>query len=450
MNDIKPANAAPLPAYYVESKEDEISLIDLWLILAERKKIILLVAAFFLILAVIFGVTRTEKETYTTTIRIGSITTGEGVKSVESTATTLAKLNEAYIPLVKSYLDTTIKINARTPQGSDLIVLESTTPQKLSDESISLHKGISDKIIEDHYTLVLPEISALEKNLTKLNLKLNDIKSPKYVENLRKDILLEIENKKRAIKDANTPEFLQIPIKEIDQQITKASSVLESLKKEETLTREKQEQSDKEVELIKKEVADLSSMIAETTKSVLPATREANDEAKAMTLLLLENTVQQHRAQLATLQRTLHIELPLKRSELEKQLEENLRNQAAQDKEIELLRAKKNKISSDQESSKNRLEAELRPLEIQFNRVDAEYLLKVKELEMEISDIKARLKRIQKTTALSEPLLTETKKTSSVIIISLGLILGVMMGVFVAFFMAFLEKVKSAQEEKSV
>ncbi len=82
-----------LPAYY---QEDEISLVDLWLVLAKRKRLIAAVAGTIAVAGLLYALLMPRAYTYTTSIEIAR----DGDKLLESPQTVLAKLQESYIPLV--------------------------------------------------------------------------------------------------------------------------------------------------------------------------------------------------------------------------------------------------------------------------------------------------------------------------------------------------------------
>jgi len=90
-------------------------------------------------------------------------------------------------------------------------------------------------------------------------------------------------------------------------------------------------------DLLRQQIEDANSLIEAAVKSRAQAIREANDEARAMTLLILDNEVQQNRARLADLDERFQIGLAQRRDGLNNKLRDNLRQQGIQDAAIQRL-----------------------------------------------------------------------------------------------------------------
>lgn len=189
MNDIKPTHAVPVPAYYVETnKDDEISLVDLFLVLRRRKAAILLTLLACTALAVVaiffFG---SEKITYTTSIKIG------GKPQIEPNSVALTKLREIYIPITKGAISgnealSTLKINARAPENSDLVVIETQTRDENRELVKQLHKLVAERLVADHNKQLSQNKTAIENQIERLRLTLESLKSSTYLTTLRNDV----------------------------------------------------------------------------------------------------------------------------------------------------------------------------------------------------------------------------------------------------------------------
>ena len=187
MNDIKPTNPIPVPAYYFENKEDEISLVDLFLILYKRKMVILLILIACTALAVAATFFTTEKTTYTTSIKIG------GKPQIESNTNALTKLKETYIPITKDSFKSNDKlvglnVTARAPENSDLVVLETQSLTTNHDLVEELHKAIAERLIADHDKQLNQNRVAIENQIDRLRLTLDSLKNSTYLTTLRNDV----------------------------------------------------------------------------------------------------------------------------------------------------------------------------------------------------------------------------------------------------------------------
>lgn len=148
------------PVYIHEksySANDEISLIDLAMVLVNRKKLVYLVFTAFIVLGIAAALLITKKYTYSTSIEIGSQIVNDAISPFESTQTLLAKLQHSYIPQVlneqsKLELDSKKRhqIKASSPKGSVILVLEIKGTKDQSELIIQLLQSITQKATEDH------------------------------------------------------------------------------------------------------------------------------------------------------------------------------------------------------------------------------------------------------------------------------------------------------------
>jgi len=188
MNDIKPTNPVPVPAYYIEgSKEDEISLVDLFVVLYRRKMVILGTLVACTALAVLATFFMHEKITYTTSIKIG------GNPPVESNTNALTKITESYIPATKNAVKDNdalsgLKITARAPEDSDLVILSTQTVEQNHEGVQQLHKMVADRLIADHEKQLDQKNEAIKNHIENLRLTLDNLKNSTYLTSLRDDI----------------------------------------------------------------------------------------------------------------------------------------------------------------------------------------------------------------------------------------------------------------------
>lgn len=143
-----PSVPAPRPAY----EDEEISLVDLLIILARRKWLIASVFAGVLLLGMAAALLKSDAFTYTTAIQIAKGSSG----LIESPGTVLAKLNESYIPfsLREAYEQSShkasVKVSAKIPKDSQIISLESTGSADDQASQARLHQAVIDQLIRDH------------------------------------------------------------------------------------------------------------------------------------------------------------------------------------------------------------------------------------------------------------------------------------------------------------
>lgn len=210
MNDIKPTNAFPVPAYYVESKDDEISLVDLFRILFRRKMVILLSLVIFTALAILATFFTTEKTTFTTSIKIG------GKPSIESNINALTKLKETYIPITKDAnknndITRELKVDVRAPENSDLVILETISFAENHESVKKMHEEIAKKFIAEHDEKLNQNKVAFENKINRLSLTIESLKNSTYLTTLRNNVA---SLRKRYLDSGEISDNIKLDIKD--------------------------------------------------------------------------------------------------------------------------------------------------------------------------------------------------------------------------------------------
>lgn len=287
MTDTNNSNQYPTPIY----AEDEISLIDLVTVLVRRKKTIYWVFFIILILGIITAFLSPKKYSYSTTIEIGQrIEKGE-VKLIDETETLLAKINNSYIPLaLQAYYkanpedEKIYKVEASIPKKSHIIILTSKGMGKEDVILKSLSEEVIKKVVLDHSRL----INIIKKNY-ELQIKLieNNILSAEQQSGIYKADLLRV---------------------------------------------------DKNVELIKNQIKSVNTLVNDGIVNRKKASRKVRSESSAMTLLMIDNEIQQNRNKLDKLQERLIVGMTNKKDVLNKKLSDTYREILAIKDKSELIK----------------------------------------------------------------------------------------------------------------
>ena len=260
------------------STKDEISLIDLVTVLVSRKKTLYLMFSIVVLLGIITAFLLPKKHSYTTTIEIGQrIEKGE-VKLIDEAETLLAKIRESYIPLaLQAYYKANsedrkiYKIKTSIPKKSHIIVL---TAKGTEDEE-SILKSLSEKVVGnvvlDHGRLI---------NLIKKNHELQ--------------------------------------IKLIENNIL-------SLEQQAEIYKADLQRVDKNIELIKRQIKSVHAMVNDGIVNRKKASRHIKSESNAMTLLMIDNEIQQNRNKLDRLEEKLIVGMNNKKDVLNKKLSDTFR-----------------------------------------------------------------------------------------------------------------------------
>lgn len=444
MNDLKPAQ--PLLYSHPGKDTDEISLIDLWLVLARHKEWLFGFTLLGLVGGGLFAYTQTTKYTYTSTIKLGNTyKDGSGMQPIESPDTSLAKLEQAYIPQAMGELGAATNVTTSIPKGSQLIVLESIGTEKMKDPITQLHTKVANLLINDHNTAYLAHKASLESEIARAKLAFNIASGKNNLEALRGETRQKLEAAQLELKTLNDPASQQIPRKELSNSILTAENNLAGLGNEEKLIRSKQQQLATETELLSTEISRLQNSIDNSARQINRATQGADNEGKTVSLLLIDNSMQQQQIRLSELQNRLRVKIPNEQANLAKDLEEVLQLRKAQTEAINLLNAKLSQLAEDQKRAITRKSIELRPIELELTSIGNKYTLDVAENQTKIEELSRQLDLIQNTSLISNGLAVKKKSASPITYSVLGTIMGAILGIFAVMVISFLTKVKQAQ-----
>ena len=407
VHEISSTMPATIPAPQWQ-EEDAINLVDLWLELAKHRAIIFSSIALALLAGLLIAFLQPQKYSYSTSIEIGSITeantAGETARLIDQPDTVLAKIKESFIPLVQQQYrashptDNSIyKIEARTPKNSLLVVLEAKGNEKNGPVYLELLQTITDHLLKDHQRVMNIYRGRLDSQLALANIKQDELSDPR---------------------------MLAVPRQEIENKLAKNQKQLIDLQDQAKTIKSHYQRLDDTDVLLKKQINDLEAQIQSAFSQRQQAISNMKNESAAMTMLLIDNEIQENRTRLAALQERLQISQQNLRQELEEQIAVNLREQDLQNTVI-------SKIKSE------------------LGRFDTENQRAVQRQKQEINEIETQLTNIQPTRAITPPMQSlEPSGPGKAIIIILALILGLLLGVFAAFFASFLSKVKLQAAQK--
>ncbi|MCW9014466.1 MAG: Wzz/FepE/Etk N-terminal domain-containing protein [Gammaproteobacteria bacterium] len=214
------------PIYIQEAipyADDEISLIDLAMVLILRKKMIGIILTLFIALGITAALLIPKKYTYSTSIEIGSQIINGTINSFESPQTLLAKLQHSFIPRTLNEHqqlnpedDKKYKINASIPKSSEIIVLEIKATEDQADSVIKLLQNITQKATQDHSRIFESVKRNLQSRLQQANTKLAKLGSGTDNQGEKTSLQDNIENYSAQLANLrNTREILP-PMKSIE------------------------------------------------------------------------------------------------------------------------------------------------------------------------------------------------------------------------------------------
>lgn len=283
---------ARMPLPYAADYDDEISLIDLWIILVRRRWVVAGVLLLCLVLALGWALLKPPTYQYESTIQVGQVFTAGGLRPIESVNSVLARIQEVYIPLARGRLLTAdalggFKLDASSPEGSELVVI--------SGEGVASQQSTYLRLLQD------------------------------VIEQLRADLL---------------PRF-QAAREAIERERGNAETRLEQLKAEARLSQGQLKWLDGWTQTVDRRL--------QATRSDLQALREqrnalltrAQADPAGVRLIALNGDVTSLRETVADLQEQLGKWIPAQRDEITRQLKQNHTDQSTQRTRIQEVEARR-------------------------------------------------------------------------------------------------------------
>ncbi len=270
--------------------DEELSLLDLVRILLEQRRVVLAVFLICTILGVLFALAKPTKYRYTTAIEIGTVMEDGKATLIDRPETLLAKIKEAFIPYILGGISREkdaggYKIDARIPAGSEVIILESKAPDEDGDVVANLHELVVEQVKQNHQG---------------------------FFDIIRKEMNVELDksrNKLSALQDRH--KILLADLKRLDQTAG----------------------------LLNEQIEELKALVSDAIEYRKMARAQTGDETRAMTLLMIDNEIQQNNQRLAALEERLHIDIPREKDSLNTLISENAREQQEQIAEIARIQA---------------------------------------------------------------------------------------------------------------
>lgn len=280
----------------INQTSDEISLIDLWLVLIRHKK---LLAAVWLIglvvtLAVVF--LKPVKYTYSSSFEIGSVpeysARGESRQLIDNPQTLLVKIKEKDIPQVQQEIRQKLadkipfSVTAKVPKGSSLIVLETKATEEYGGLAKQFEQRIIGLVKSDHARM-----------LDLIKIEIND----------------QLANEQRNLAEQQDAQKVIQAKLEYNKVLTK---------------------------LLEKQLNNTNIQITDIAASRKKALNQMDNASKAITLLMLTNEMEQSRQSQANLEERLQILVPAENEQLKKDIADTVRHQEDINARIEQLQVK--------------------------------------------------------------------------------------------------------------
>ncbi len=439
--------------------DDEISLVDLWLVLSKRRNILLAIILAFLAAGTTFALIKPVMYDYSAVLQIGSMasqgTEDDGPNYIESPANVLEKLTKSYIPLVLSeYLKahpdekTAPKVKAVLSKNSDLITLEARGKEIDSAEYQGILNNIIGYVQKDHQPQMDITRGQYERALQKAQMDMAVLTNPltlKAKKTQQEISLLQNQINLDNLKDKRLTRVVKQKLVTKKQEHT---NKLAGLADEHIRLNSELKRLNDVDRLLEKRIADLSVTIKDELKNRQISVRNVSTGPEAMTVLLLDNQIQSNRNQLASLEERLDIKQHSQREKLNNQLKANTRSQAFHQKLLADINNKLQKIDIDNNHAQQKLSIKQSGLQLSLEKMLLEHENKIITQQQKIDGINFKLKGLRDTQPLTQPLQSlEPVGIGKKLIVIISLMAGLFIGIFSVFFLEFLSRVREKTQQ---
>ena len=446
------------PPYY----EDEINLIDLWLILARRKKLIAQVFAGFILLAIALAFVKKDKFEFTTTIEIGQITSvsdkgNETYELVESIESVKAKLEKSYLPSAQSAYYTTnpeaklFDIGIEAPKNAQMLIVISKGSEANIERHRSMHNSAVMPLINDLNRKVSSSRQKLESLFQEAKQELLRLQSPVIMRLLVSEHDEKVNTHKDKIERLKSDVFWQPKIKQLESNITQAKiNLTDTINKGRALIEQRKRLDELENLLIKK-LEGLNQQIKEARSVRTNAIGAVNDESGAMTLLLLDSEMQRLISRQSELEERIYIDHKNNIIELENKIMANKDKQKDQRININEAEAELIKTKADRASQLKLQQPKLNVLKDKKARALLDHERKIVAQMETINNIESSIKSITETRVIVPFLQSlEPKGLTSKLLFVIVIFLGFIFAIILAFVAEFMQKVREKMSEEGV
>ncbi len=450
----------PLPdrrtATFVQPfEEQEISLVDLFLVFSRRKSLFVSILLSFLAIGAMFIALREPKYEYSAVLEIGTMlvetANGEASRPIDNPETLLAKINEGYVPTVLrqyGHEQQFPKIEAISPKQSQLIVVKVEGPAEKKDLYLQQISMVLEYVLADHNKQTAVERSQLVARLHNARVLLDQLEDPSTLAVQLKSLEKELVQAHLELEELRDEKVLAVRSRELDADLERKTRELFNLKNQSEFYKAQLERLDQVDKLLEEQISDLRSEIQTVLSQRKEAMNAVGTVDRAMAFLMIDNEIRRNREKLAALEERYFVKQKNARDRLLNQIKDNAMLQNVVSKEIERIKAEKEKLLIDNDRQQKRLEAQIRLLQEKIQKTRNDHFRKIEQQKQEISVLEARLANIKETRILRDPMqsLEETGPGALMILILSGLA-GLVFGFLVVFLAEFMARVSQKRQD---
>ncbi|WP_156831288.1 Wzz/FepE/Etk N-terminal domain-containing protein [Arhodomonas aquaeolei] len=437
--------------------DDEISLLDLALVLYRRRWVMVVIFLAAVAMAATYAFVRTPAYTYTTVLEIGSYLRsgpgGERVRvPVQPAATVRSRIKRAIIPAV---------VADQQPEGKDqglprvtldkaasgddaaapVFVLHSEAPASESSQVHALQQAVADRLLADHRQRLETIRTRETLSVDRAKAKLAHLRSPTTRRARLQPREQALADAARAIvkraRDYRTERLRR------EHAIKNAELKQQALNDKHRLLLARRSRLDEREKLTREQLGTARATLKRLSDNRMKAAGETVSSSSAMVMLTIDSQIARMRSRVDDLETRLRVGLPDRRDELANALEENARARTRAANTLADLKRKHEQAAAEyQRQLANLCEA--------MDKVQTAFLSERQAYQEAIADARRAVRAARNEAATVVPTKSEfvaLRSASAVgpggaVILALGGVLGGMLSLFGAFVAEFVGRAR--------
>ncbi len=279
---------------------------------------------------------------------------------------------------------------------------------KVKEDEVEQFKEIISemtKAIEtDHDRILRPIRARIKASIMLKELELKRENDQRFYEPIIKNMESRIKGAEISLKKLEDPTIQGYKLKALEIQLQNEKNQLASLKGRAAILKTKKERLGRLSDLLIYQIAELKEQIKGATKLQQESVSETKSGAQGMAMLMIDNELQQNRTRLATLEERLYIDLENQHSELQKEIDDNDREQLHQ---IALIDEKEKNLEKYRVENKMDVEkqkTDIAEIEAEKIKIPADREQKIEVLKQQIVILNEQLANIIDTRTVAEPM----------------------------------------------
>jgi hypothetical protein len=366
----------------------------------------------------------------------------------ELTETVKNKLEYSFIPLVlsqhaadnpKSFRG---NIKVRIPKKSQVIILTSKTQAKHGDVIKLLQKRVVNMLSEDHAHIHNSIKFDYERQISLSRIELDFLKNESVINAENKKNESQLISAETTYKRLKNPNLVAVIRKGLEKKVGNERDNLNYLAD----LHQKLNEDLNNLQLAKNDmqgkIKEINTQLEQSLRKREYAVSGVSDPTQAMTMLMIDNKIQQSQSFLINLENRLHVQIVERLSNLTVEIRNNKRQQEAAKKSITHAEMKLGNFEIEQQLKSEPAHAELDSLKATIATMKIERERKIAKLKQKINAVQLHLDNLKPTRSVVPPMQSLRPRSIGRIkrlVLFAGA--GLFLGLCVIFVLEFLEKV---------